>query len=59
MREQKIRKERGEPGKIYHVRNVIGRESLITCGQTNELAHTVWTEYICSVAIALWPTEWD
>ena len=24
-------KERGEPGRIYHVRNVIGRENLITC----------------------------
>ena len=46
------RKERGEPGKIYHMRNVIGRENLITCGQTNELAHAVWTEYIRSVAIA-------
>ena len=55
----KNRKERGEPGKIYHVRNVIGRENLITCGRTNELAHVVWTEYIRSVAIALWPTEWD
>ena len=55
----KNRKERGEPGKIYHVRNVIGRESLITCGRMNELAHAVWTEYIRSVAIALWLTEWD
>ena len=55
----KNRKERGEPGKIYHVRNVIGRENLITCGRTNELAHVVWTEYIRSVAIALWLTEWD
>ena len=52
----KNRKERGEPGKIYHVRNVIGRENLITCGRTNELAHAVWTN---TVAIALWPTEWD
>ena len=34
-------KERGEPGKIYHVRNVIGRENLITCGLTNELAHAL------------------
>ena len=32
-------KERGEPGKIYHMRNVMGRENLITCGRTNELAH--------------------
>ena len=55
----KNREERGEPGKIYHVRNVIGRENLITCGRTNELAHAVWTEYIRSAAIALWPTEWD
>ena len=37
-------KERGEPGRIYHVRNVIGRENLITCGRTNELAHAVRTE---------------
>ena len=28
-----------EPGKIYHVRNVIGRENLITIGQTNGLTH--------------------
>ena len=26
--------------------NVIGRENSITCGRTNELAHTSWTEYI-------------
>ena len=38
-------KERGEPGKIYHVKNVIGRENLITCGQTNKLAHALLTEY--------------
>ena len=38
-------KERGEPGRIYDVRNIIGRENLITCGRTNELAHTLWTEY--------------
>ena len=25
-------KGRGEPGRIYHVRNVMGRENLITCG---------------------------
>ena len=48
------RKEGGEPGKIYHVRNVIGRENLMTCGHKNELAHAVWTEgaYSHSVAIA-------
>ena len=55
----KNRKERGEHGKIYHMRNVIGRENLITCGQTNELAHALWTEYTRSVAIALWLTERD
>ena len=48
----KNRKERGEPGKIYHVRNVIGRENLITCGRTNELAHAVWTEYSCDSFMA-------
>ena len=46
--QMKNRKERGEPGKIYRVRNVIGRENLITCGRTNELTHTVWTEYSCN-----------
>ena len=49
-------KERGEPGRIYHVRNVIGRENLITCGQTNELAHAVWTEYSCDSFMA---DKWD
>ena len=39
-------KERGELGKIYHMRNVIGRENLITCGRTNELAHAVWTDTV-------------
>ena len=29
-------KKRGESGKIYHVRNVTGRENLVTYGQTNE-----------------------
>ena len=48
----KNRKERGEPGKIYHVRNVIGRENLITCGRTNELAHAVRTEYSCDSFMA-------
>ena len=36
-----------------------GRDNLITCGQTKELAHALWTEYTRSVATALWPTEWD
>ena len=34
------------------MRNVIGRENLITCGQTNELAHAVWTEYGCDSFMA-------
>ena len=38
-------KERGESGKIYHMKNVIGRENLITCGRTNKLAHALLTEY--------------
>ena len=45
-------KERGEPGRIYHVRNVIGRKNLITCGRTNELAHAVRTEYSCDSFMA-------
>ena len=36
-------KERGEPGKIYHIRNVMGTEA---CGQTNALAHNIWTKYM-------------
>ena len=48
----KNRKERGEPGKIYHVRNIIGRENLITGGRMNELAHAVWTEYSCDSFMA-------
>ena len=52
-------KQREEPGKIYHVRNVIGRENLITCGQTNEPTHALWTENVCLVVKALWPTEQD
>ena len=45
-------KERGEPGRIYHARNVIGRENLITCGRTNELAHALRTEYSCDSFMA-------
>ena len=37
-------KEREEPGIIYHVRNAMGRETLIRCGRVNELAHTLLTE---------------
>ena len=39
----KNRKEWGEPGKFDHMRNVIGRENVITSGRTNELAHALWT----------------
>ena len=45
-------KERGEPGRIYPVRNVIGKENLITCGRTNELAHAVRTECSCDSFMA-------
>ena len=55
----KNQKEMGEPGKIYHVRNVIGRDNLITCGRTNKFAHALLTEYTRSVAKALWLTERD
>ena len=55
----KNRKERGEPGKIYHMRNVISRENLSTSGQMNELTHALWTEYTRFIAKALWLTEWD
>ena len=47
-----IRIKKKEPGKIYHLRNVIGRENLITCGRTNALAHAVWTEYSCDSFMA-------
>ena len=60
MCKQKNRKERGgEPSKIYHMRNISGRDNLITFGRTNELAHALLTEYTCSVAEALWLTEQD
>ena len=42
--EQKIKKS-GESDKIYHVRNVMGRENLIACGRTNELTRVLLTEY--------------
>lgn len=42
----KIQEGKGEPGQIYHVRNVIGIENLITCGQMNKLVHTLLTELI-------------
>ena len=34
------------------MRNVVGRENLITCGRTNELAHAVRTEYSCDSFMA-------
>ena len=34
------------------MRNVIGRENLITCGRTNALAHAVRTEYSCDSFMA-------
>ena len=45
------RKIEREPGKIYHVWNVTVRDNLhvITCGRMNELAHTLLTDYTCSV----------
>ena len=55
----KNQKEKGEPGKIYHMRNVTGRGNLITSGRTNELAHTLWTEYTRSIVKALWLIERD
>lgn len=55
----KNRKERGEPGSIYHVRNVTGGEDLVTYEQTNELDYTLLIEYTHSVMKALWLTESD
>ena len=34
------------------MRNVMGRENVITCGRTNELAHAVRTEYSCDSLMA-------
>ena len=50
MRKRKI--ERKGESLFYHVRNIIGRENLITSGRTNELAHAVWTEYSCDSFMA-------
>ena len=36
------------------VRNVIGRENLITSGQTNELAHAVWTGTVVQLRYVLY-----
>ena len=48
----KNQKGRGKPDKVYTVRNVIGRENLITSGWMNELTHALWTEYTHSLAKA-------
>ena len=46
-------KERGEPGKIYYMRNASGRaETLIKRGQVNELAHTLLTEWSSECILA-------
>ena len=52
-------KERGEPGGIYHVINVTGRENFITCGQMNGLVHALLTDCNHSTVNALWLTERD
>ena len=46
-------KKSEKSGKIYHVRNVIGRENFITCGRVNVLAYALWTEYNRSVVQTL------
>ena len=40
-------KGKKEPGKFYHVRNVIGREDLITCGQAKP-QHAA-TQSVCNL----------
>ena len=52
-KKKKKKKERGGPGKIFHVRNVTGRENLITCGWTNELVHVLLTDYAL-LLVQLW-----
>ena len=46
-------KKSEKSGKIYHVRNVIGRENFITCERVNVLAYALWTEYNRSVVQTL------
>ena len=46
-------KKKWKSGKIYHVRNVIGRENFITCGRVNVLVYALWTEYNRSVVLTL------
>ena len=65
--ETKNQKERGDPGEINPVRNVIGRENLITYGHMNEFAHALLTDYTGSHSkftrlpaklIIVHPEEW-
>ena len=37
--QMKNQEGKGEPGQIYHVRNVIGIENLITCGRLHKYTH--------------------
>ena len=53
----KNRKERGEPGNIYHVRNMVGSKKLIWANE--RFAYALWTEYTRSGVKALWRTERD
>ena len=50
--QSKNRKEWGEPGKIYHLRNVTGRENLITCGRIN--SPTLYWQTILDYSFKLW-----
>ena len=44
----KNRKEWGKPVKIYHVRSVIGRKNLITCGEWMNLPRFIERIYLFS-----------
>ena len=48
----KIKRKGNNLVKFCHGMNVTGRENLITCRQTNELADTLLTEYTLSVVKA-------
>ena len=55
-------KRKGEPGKIYHMRNVTGRDNLynyMCIMWPNKLAQALLTECTHSVVKALWLTEHD
>ena len=59
QQERKMERK-GESLVKFIVRNVIGRENLITCGWTNELAHALLTEYTHSVTkLYGWQTGLD